>query len=146
MSFEVVPHILIIQGIIFISLIFVLKYLYFDPILKLLKKRESLTSGRHDESVHLHEELETLTSDYNQKIHGARLELSEERKSAILKTKAEAEEKIKEAKAAMEAELKAQEQKLTTEISSARKSLPEMSAKIANEISTSMQEAKVVQL
>ena len=146
MKFEFEPTTFIFQFILIVALILILKTLYFDPILKLLKRRESLTSGKKEDAQHLHDKIEELRVDYDMKISEIRQELDKERSGVVSKAKAEAQSLIQKAKDEMKANMAAEEKKLKSEIEKVKKQIPELSTKIAKEVSDAMSSSKVVQL
>jgi F-type H+-transporting ATPase subunit b len=97
---------LIIQLIIFIATIFILNSLLFKPFLRLVERREKLTTGRIKEAKELEEKVEHITREYRAKLDEIRAKATEERNDIRREAQAAAEDLIgrthKEAQALLE--------------------------------------------
>lgn len=130
----------------YILLLIVLKYLYVDPVVRLLKKRDALTWGRGEQSKEMQEKLEAMRAEYKSKILAVRSDLEEVRKDKVLSLRAEAEKKIEQAKNENAGKLNKLRAELDEEIKSLRDQIPEYSVGIRKQIVESVLEGKVVRV
>ena len=98
---NIVPGLLVIQGIIFLLVLWFLNKILFNPILKILQDREERTEGFLNQADQVGEKAEKTLDQYNEKFRQARkealeikrkliLEGAEKRKAAIDKARKEA--------------------------------------------------------
>ncbi len=143
---EVNFFILGIQLGIYVSLIIVLKVLYFDPALKLLKRRSELTDGRVQEAHSLQNKILDLRNEYESRMSEVRHALHIERTKTLSRIREVTDKKISETRLNMEDQLNSQRRKIETELSKIQDRLPEWSAQIAKEITNAVLTSKVVRL
>lgn len=134
---------LLYQLAIYLVIMGVLKVLYFDPIMFLLKKREAMTTGKNDEAARLQTNISELQVRYDEELKKTRNELEIQRNESLKSARESAEKKIKEAKVRAEAHLSQQVKNLEAELSKVRAQLPEMSAGISKEMVAAILSARV---
>jgi F-type H+-transporting ATPase subunit b len=134
----------LIQLGIYLFLIFVLKTLYFAPILELLKKREALTSGRVEGAAELRKQTETLRAQYDAQIASARDRMDQERHEALMLVKERTEKTIHEAKSGIEKKSANHHREISSEAQKLRLKLPELSADVSKEIVNAITNSRVV--
>lgn len=132
------------QLVIFIALIFILKKLYYEPVLKLLRRRESLTSGKLSEAEELKVKMAELKAGYEKQMSQLRDSFDQERRDALQQIRQQSEKKLSEARTKIEARLQHQRKDLTEEIKKLQALVPEWSEEIMNEITKAMTQSKVV--
>ncbi len=135
-----------VQFAIYLFIIFILKVLYFDPVMALLRRRDALTVGRNKESEDLAAQIEELQFAYEERIESLRKELDVQRVGAIQKSRDLAEKKIQTAKSSVEQKLNRAMQELNLEVGSVHARLPQASADVAQEIVSAVMGARVVRL
>lgn len=129
---------------IYLSLIFILTKLYFQPILALLRKRDSLTSGRVDEAADLKKQTENIRAQYEARMLSLREVLDQERAAALKVAREKTEAKIADAKANVEKKVLAHQKDVQSEYQKLREKLPEMSQEISKEIVSAITGSRVV--
>lgn len=140
------PLIIGIQLLVFIGVILAVKFLYVNPILKLLKYRESLTKGRTSEATQLLERLESLRSDYDSKITNVRDEIERERSKALSDVRKQTEEKLAMARAEFDRKMSDATQSLEQEVSRVKAKLPELSSSVGQEIVHAVMDSKIARM
>ena len=136
---------LLIQLGIYLGLIFILKILFFDPILKLLKKREALTDGKKEEASGMREKIQAIKSKFDLKMSEVKQALENQRQTELKMVKERAEKKLAEAKSKVERKLIDHQIEMEAELKRLRAQLPQLSSEISNEITKAILGAKVVQ-
>ncbi|HPD19998.1 MAG TPA: ATP synthase F0 subunit B [Candidatus Pacearchaeota archaeon] len=81
---DITPGLLVIQGIIFLVVLWVLNKILFKPILKILHDREEKTEGFLNQADQIEEKAENTLEQYNKKIRQARKEALEIKRKLIL--------------------------------------------------------------
>lgn len=137
---------LFIQAGIYLALFFILKKLYFGPLINLLKKRDELTVGKMDESTELAKKIETLSAQYEADMKRAREEIESQRQETLRRVRTSAEEKIHDAKSKVEKKLSEFQDSLDKESKNIRTKFPAMSTELQKEIIGAILNSKVVQL
>lgn len=132
------------HGSVYVVLLLILKILYIDPVLRLLKKRESLTLGRAEKSKELATELQQMKEAYHAKISLLREEIEGSRAERLKALRAQTEERIKRTKKENEAKLTQLRKELDRELNSLRQNLSEHSSEVQKEILKVVLEGKVV--
>lgn len=127
-------------------LFFVLKSLYFEPLLALLKKREGLTLGKKSEAENLRLKFEELSSTYNTRMRQAKEAMEARRVDALQKVKSSAEQKIHEAKTKAEKKLWDYQDSLELEAKNLRLKFSGLAMDLKKEIVGAMVSSRVVRL
>ncbi len=144
---EINPNFTIfIQAGIYLAIFFILKTLYFRPILELLKKREQLTQGRRTESGELEAQLAAIKATYDSQLKEVREKLEVERLQSIQKVRTAAEDRISQAKSKSEKAQTEHSDALDREAKSVRGKFSVLSGDIKKEIVSSMVSSRVVSL
>ena len=86
------------QFLLFIFLFMWLRYVYFQPYLKLIKRRENLSSGKSDEASQLDEESLQLETKYAQTLQIAKRKALDEKEKIITSGREEAAKILQTAK------------------------------------------------
>jgi F-type H+-transporting ATPase subunit b len=81
---EIVPGLLIIQGVIFLFVLWFLNKVLFKPILKILQEREERTEGFLNQADQVGEKAEKTLEQYNEKFRQAKKEALELKRKLIL--------------------------------------------------------------
>jgi F-type H+-transporting ATPase subunit b len=81
---EIVPGLLIIQGVIFLFVLCFLNKVLFKPILKILQEREERTEGFLNQADQVGEKAEKTLEQYNEKFRQAKKEALELKRKLIL--------------------------------------------------------------
>ncbi len=135
---------LFIQLGIFLYVLFVLRALFFKPILKILNRREQLTSGRIGEAADMKKEMEQIKEHFDSEIATLRNSLEEQRHEALRRTKEIAEKKLTEAKARIERQGLEKRGLLEQDHKKLKARIPELRDSIAQEIVSAMTHSRVV--
>ncbi|MBN8553858.1 MAG: hypothetical protein J0L93_00255 [Deltaproteobacteria bacterium] len=135
---------LLIQLGIYLGLIFILKILFFDPILKLLNKREALTEGKKEEASGMREKITAIRIKFDSKMSEVKQSLEGQRQIELKMVKERAEQKLSEAKSKVERKLIDHQIEMEAELKRLRGQLPQLSSEISNEITKAILGAKVV--
>jgi F0F1-type ATP synthase, subunit b len=80
----VIPGLLVIQGLIFLLVLWFLNKILFKPILKILREREERTDGFLNQADQVGEKAEKTLDQYNEKFRQARKEALELKRKLIL--------------------------------------------------------------
>jgi F-type H+-transporting ATPase subunit b len=137
---------LLIQLGIYLALIFILKGLFFDPILALLRKREALTTGKKGEALGMREKISQLKAEYEAKMSDVKKSIDLQRRDELGAIRERAEKKLNDAKTKADRKLMDHQLEMEAEIKRLRGQLPQLSADISSEISKAIIGAKVVRL
>ena len=137
-------NIFLIQAVIYIGVLIIVKFLYFDPILRLVKKRESLTLGRQGEAVQMTARLESARTQYSSQLDGVKNEQSLLHESEIKKARGIADEQINQARVKVEMKLLQAQKDLNAELAQVRSKIPPVAESVAAEIAAAVMSAKVV--
>jgi F-type H+-transporting ATPase subunit b len=81
---EIVPGLLIVQGVIFLLVLWFLNKILFKPILKILRDREERTEGFLNQADQVDEKAEKTLEQYNEKFRQAKKEALELKRKIIL--------------------------------------------------------------
>lgn len=138
MQFEFNPVIFGIQGAMFIALIFVLKTLFFDPLVSLLKKREELTSGRREVMDKLRQEVEKNKQAYQNKLTLTRKQLLEEKIKTLVEVRERTEEKLKHLRLSFHQEAEDHKKKVKEMCEEFKQQIPQHAPPIAQEIKNAL--------
>jgi F-type H+-transporting ATPase subunit b len=81
---EIIPGLLIVQGVVFLLVLWFLNKILFKPILKILHGREEKTEGSLSEADKTEKKAEKTLEQYNEKLRWARKEALELKRKIIL--------------------------------------------------------------
>jgi F-type H+-transporting ATPase subunit b len=127
-----------IQVINFLLLIVILNKLLYKPILKILEERDERVSGGQQKAKKLIEDSQSFITDYNQKLHSAKLDAMNAKNAARSAASEQANGIIGEARGKADEIIDQMQQEMSKEIEKAKKELePEldvMAATIAQQI------------
>lgn len=144
MKLEFNLHTFVAQIILFIILFGVLKNLFFDPILKVLRRRESLTVGKKSDVEKLLAQTQELQDRYDQKLRSLLNELDLKKKAEVTSLTESLQAQVKEAEAKAKKRISEHEILLQTEINSARARVQVLSDEVSRDIVQAISESRVV--
>ena len=81
---DIVPGLLVVQGLIFLLVLWFLDKILFKPIVKILQEREERTEGFLNQADQLGEKADETLAQYNEKFRQARKEALELKRKLIL--------------------------------------------------------------
>lgn len=136
----------LIQLGIFLYVLFTLHFLFFKPVLGVLKKREDLTVGRVEEAADFQKKMESLQTRYTTEVNSVRQSLDEQRQEAIRRSREITEKKIQEAKERVNRQTAEKRALLDQEYQKVKVKLPGLSDSVAAEVVDAMLNGKVVRL
>jgi F0F1-type ATP synthase membrane subunit b/b' len=130
--------------IIFMIVLWACKKLYIEPILRLLNKRESLTSGRLDTSQELQLSLQKMKSEYSQSWDKAKEEFEKRRNQQLKEVREHQSKKLSNFQKDLETKMMERQSVLKKELQALESQVPLVASDLAKEIEVSMMSAKVV--
>jgi len=139
-----INYTLFIQLAIFIYVLVVLKYLFFDPILKILQKRDELTLGRIDAAEDYRLKMDGLKEKLDREVGQLRTSLEEQRHEATKRQREISEKKVQDAKHRVEKQLIEKRALLEQETEKMRSKVPQLGESVAKEIVDAMLGSRVV--
>ena len=131
--------------VIFLIVLWACKKLYVEPILKLLKKREALTSGRKDTTQDLHESMQKMKQEYAQSWESAKESFEQKRETQLKELRDQQTRRISALKRDLENKLVERQSVLEKELHSLESKIPMIAGDLAKEIEMSLMKAKVVE-
>lgn len=131
--------------VIFLIVLWACKKLYVEPIIKLLKKREALTSGRKDTTQDLHESLQKMKEEYSQTWDSAKESFEQKREKQLKELRDQQLKKISTVKKDLENKLSEKHLILEKDLQSLESKIPMIAGDLAKEIEMSLMKAKVVE-
>jgi F-type H+-transporting ATPase subunit b len=137
---------LFIQLGIFLYVLFVLHFWIIRPIMKLLQRRDALTSGRADEAAGFEKQIEDLEFKIDAQISDLKNSLDEQRQETLRRNREIAESRISEARARVERQIEEQRVGLESDAAKVRAKIPTMAQSVADEIVKTILHSKVVKL
>lgn len=124
----------IIQMINFLALIFILNFLLYKPLLKILGQRQEQMTASEEEVKNLNLTIEKRMAEYEAKIQKAKIEAMGQRNEIVQEGAAKGKEIIDAAKKEIAGMIDQFQQKLGAEMDQARSILHNQSRKISMEI------------
>jgi len=125
---------LFMQAGIYLVLFFVLKKLYFEPLLALLSKREAMTTGKVDETEKLSKKTEELRQSYLKKIQDFRFQINQEKETRLQKIRSDIASRIFESQKSMNENQDRHHVALDEEVRSVMTRFPAISDGLKDEI------------
>lgn len=138
------PVVFSLHIVLFIVVLVALKYLYFDPILAILKRRDDLTKGKEESAEALLSEIEKLKNEYKSQVNALKRELEERRQETLKTLAAETSKTISDTKHKTDENFNAYSKKLDEQVESLRQSLPDLGNRLGDEIVEVVSGARVV--
>lgn len=92
------PHGFLIQGFVFLVVLFVLQNALFEPYLKVMEEREAQTSGKRQQAEKTRQEAQAMIEKYQKTIEEVRLRAVKERELKGLEAEEEEQKRILRAK------------------------------------------------
>jgi F-type H+-transporting ATPase subunit b len=120
---EIVPGLLIVQGVIFLLVLWFLNKVLFKPILKILHGREEKTEGSLSEADETEKKAEKTLEQYNEKFRQAKKEALELKRKLILEGTEKREAAIGRAKKEAQGFLEEMRRNIAEEAEQTKKSL-----------------------
>ncbi len=136
-------HTLFIQAGIFIAIFFILKALYFEPVLAVLKKRDALTIGKASETDSLVAQTEEMRKDYQERLSRIRSELERHREAELASLRALLFEESEGLKKTLEAKAKEHQEFLSSQVAAERTKFSSLTQELRNEIVGVMTDLKL---
>ena len=121
-----------IQFAIFITFGLIIQKLIVNPVVDILDKREAATTGAKDDSKGMLERIETISSDYENKLKSAKKEALIEQDNYIKSVNSKLSDKFSSEKAKIDAQIKEFAEKLEKEKKELKKDLEKESKQIAD--------------
>jgi len=140
------PILILIHLAIYLGLIVVLKKLYFDPVLKLLRRREALTLGRQQSSAEMLQEIAQLKSRYARETESIKLELDTNRQKAMKNLQDQAAKTTHDVKRENEEKFARYQEMLNEQLENVRKTLPDLGSKLGDDIIDAIVNTRMVRL
>ncbi len=137
---------LFIQLGIFLYVLFVLHFWIIRPVMKLLQRRDALTTGRTDEAAGFEKQIEDLEFKIDTEISALKNSLDEQRQETLRRNREIAEARVSEARARVERQIEEQRSGLQADAAKVRTKIPSMAQAVADEIVKTMLHSKVVKL
>lgn len=134
---------LFVQAGIFIAIFFILKALYFEPVLELLKRRDAATTGKTEEANQMLVQIESMKKDYNDRLHRVRLDLEKNRETRLASLRADLSKDLEQLKAKIDEGSKAHQTLLDGETNAARLRFSALAADLKKEIVDSVTSLKL---
>ena len=125
---------LFIQAGIFIAILFILKTLYFEPILELLRRRAAATTGRVEEADQMIAQMEAMKRDYNDRLYRVRSELEKNRETQLASLRDELTQDLERLKAKMDEGAKTHLEILDREVKTAHGRFPALAQELKKEM------------
>ena len=119
----VVPGLLVLQGLIFLLVLWFLKKILFKPILKILQAREEKTEGFLNQADQVEEKAEKTLEQYNERFRQARKEALEVKRKLILEGAEKREAEIDKARKEAQGFLEEMRKSITEETEKTKKTL-----------------------
>lgn len=123
-----------VQFVLFIILIQILKRILFEPVLKVLKERDSRTSGYYEHARSLDGEVTSKATDYEEKISREKYILAEKRDELRTQASKEVDKILEEAQAEAAKELEKLKSSIADEASAAMEILRDEVSLIAGDM------------
>jgi len=120
---EIVPGLLIVQGVIFLLILWFLNKVLFKPILKILHGREEKIEGSLSEADGIEKKAEETLEQYNEKFRQARKEVLELKRKIILEGTEKKEAAIDKAKKEAQGFLEEMRRSIAEEAKQTKKTL-----------------------
>ncbi|PIR22110.1 MAG: hypothetical protein COV44_10070 [Deltaproteobacteria bacterium CG11_big_fil_rev_8_21_14_0_20_45_16] len=140
------PILILIHLAIYLGLIVVLKKLYFDPVLKLLRRREALTLGRQQSSVEMLQEIAQLKSRYAHEMESIKSELDVQRQRAMKQLQDEAAKATHDVKRENKEKFSQHQEALNEQLETLRRTLPDLGSKLGDDIIEAIINTRMVRL
>lgn len=125
---------LFIQAGIYLALFFILKTLYFEPLLALISRREAMTTGKAEQADALIKKTEELRQAYQQKIQDFRFQMIQEKEQKLQSIRQEVTELSEAARKKLEEASAKNENAFESEIKQMRAKFPTLSNDLSQSI------------
>lgn len=130
----------------YIGILLVMKFLYVDPVLRLLRRRDSLTEGRKKSGEELQSKLLSMKQTIDAQTNTLKAELEGRRQDALRVVHKESEERSAKIKKELEAKLLANSARLQANYGDLRKQLPSLGEDLGREMAEAVMSGRVVKL
>jgi F0F1-type ATP synthase membrane subunit b/b' len=144
MDLSIKPLNLLLHLGLYISVLLVMKFLYVDPVLRLLRKREALTEGRTKSSQEMQLKIAELQSQYDTQISSVKAELELRRSGELRSAQKEVGEKVKRAQKELDLKLQAKQAQLEAMASDLKKQIPVLGDQVGREMAEAIMSGRVV--
>lgn len=138
------PVVVGLHIVIYVGVILLLKYLYFDPILAILRRRDALTQGRQESTAQLKQDITRLKALYFSEVDSLKSELYEKKQSALNEIQEESQKSFEIAKKNSENEFLVYQEKLEAQVEKTRQVLPDVGSHLGDDIVESIVSSRVV--
>ncbi len=125
---------LFIQAGIYLALFFILKTLYFEPLLALISRREAMTTGKAEQADALIKKTEELRQAYQQKIQDFRFQMLQEKEQKLQSIRQEVSELSEAARKKLEEAASKNESAFESEVKQVRAKFPILSNELSQSI------------
>ncbi len=128
----------------YVAVLLIMKFLYVDPVLRLLRKRDQLTEGRAKSSTELLNKAQEMRATYEARVAEVKSELEAKRTQAIRSVQKEADERLKRAQKEIELRLQANQGRLQATAEDLRKQIPVFGDSLGRDMAEAVMGGKVV--
>lgn len=141
---DINPINIVLHAAWFVALLVVLKFLYVEPVLRLLRKRDELTKGRAESTTDLAQQITELKQHYESAVRKTKEDLEIVRQEQLARVRKESDSRLKQAQRELDQKFMDQYRGLTKELESVRTKLPQLAENLSQEIKRALLETKVV--
>ncbi|TVQ79164.1 MAG: hypothetical protein EA369_05220 [Bradymonadales bacterium] len=138
------PILMALSFLFFAGLVVVLKFLYIDPVLALLKKRDQLTVGQKKSANELEQKLEEISEKYHSAITKTKRDLEAVRSEQLERVRKESEARLKQTERELGQKIKEHDRELARELEAVSEKIPDLASSISQEIKRALIETRVV--
>lgn len=129
---------------VYLAVLVLMKFLYVDPVLRLLKKRDSLTEGRLTSSADKQAKIIEFKQQYERSVSSLKSELEAKRVSELRSLQQEMDELTKRTQKEMNAKIQSNHAQLESNLAELRKQLNIMGDKLGIEMAEAVTSGRVV--
>ncbi len=135
---------IVVHLAVYLTVLVLMKFLYVDPVLRLLKKRDSLTEGRLNSSAEKQAKILEFRQQYEKSVSSLKSELEAKRLSELRSLQHEMDELTKKTQKEMSAKVQANHAQLDGNLVELRKQLNSMGEKLGIEMAEAVTSGRVV--
>jgi len=135
---------IVVHLAVYLTVLVLMKFLYVDPVLRLLKKRDSLTEGRLSSSADKQAKILEFKQQYEKSVSSLKTELEARRLSELRTLQHEMDELTKRTQKEMNAKIQTNHQQLESNLADLRKQLNIMGDKLGIEMAEAVTSGRVV--
>lgn len=138
MDFTIKPINILIHLSIYLGVLIILKYLYVDPVLRLLRKRDALTFGKQQGGKEMQQKLISMKGEYDSRMSSVKAELDAQRSSALKQQQKAADERIAKVHRDLDLKISANHAQAVKNLEDLRKRIPTLGEELGREMAASI--------